>query len=66
MFIRRQTAASDSLTVTDMTVSLDHSIRVLEAERFHDGVVIRFADGTIIFYGRNFSMNIGAMTATGK
>jgi hypothetical protein len=52
-FVRRQTAASDSLTVTGMTVSLD-SIRVLEADRFHDGILIRFADGTSIFYGPKF------------
>jgi hypothetical protein len=36
-----------------MTVSPDH-IRVLEADRFHDGIVITFADGTIIFYGSDF------------
>jgi hypothetical protein len=36
-----------------MTVSPD-LIRVLEADRFHDGIVIRFADGTIIFYGSEF------------
>jgi hypothetical protein len=30
MFIRRQTAASDSLTVTGMTVSLHHPIRILD------------------------------------
>lgn len=29
-------------------------IRVLEADRFHDGAVIRFADGTMIFYGSQF------------
>jgi hypothetical protein len=29
-------------------------IRVLEADRFHDGIVIRFADGTMIFYGWRF------------
>ena len=29
-------------------------IRVLDADRFHDGVVIRFADGTMIFYGSQF------------
>jgi hypothetical protein len=36
-----------------MTVSPD-PIRVLEADRFHDGIVIRFADGTIIFYGSEY------------
>jgi hypothetical protein len=36
-----------------MTVSPD-PIRVLEADRFHDGIVITFADGTIIFYGSEF------------
>jgi hypothetical protein len=36
-----------------MTMS-GEPIRVLEADRFHDGVVIRFADGTIIFYGAEF------------
>jgi hypothetical protein len=30
------------------------SIRVLEADRFHDGIVIRFADGTMFFYGSEF------------
>ena len=29
-------------------------IRVLEADRFHDGIMIRFADGTMIFYGSRF------------
>jgi hypothetical protein len=52
-FVRRQTAASDSLTVTGMTVSLD-SIRVLEADRFHDGILIRFADGTTVLYTSEF------------
>jgi hypothetical protein len=53
-FIRRQTAASDSLTVTGMTVSLHHPIRVLEADRFHDGILIRFADGTTVLYTPEF------------
>jgi hypothetical protein len=52
-FIGRQTAASDSLTVTGMTVSLD-SIRVLEADRFHDGIRIRFANGTSVLYTPEF------------
>jgi hypothetical protein len=33
-----------------MTMS-GEPIRVLEADRFHDGILIRFADGTIVFYG---------------
>jgi hypothetical protein len=37
-----------------MTVSLDHPIRVLEADRFHDGILIRFADGTSVFYTPEF------------
>jgi hypothetical protein len=48
-----------------MTVCPD-PIRVLETDRFQHGVLIRFADGTIIFYGGNFSMSIEALTATGK
>jgi hypothetical protein len=36
-----------------MTVSPD-PIRVVETDRFHDGIVIRFADGTIIFYAPEF------------
>jgi hypothetical protein len=52
-FIRRQTADSDSLTMTGMTGFLD-SIRVLEADRFHDGILIRFADGTSVLYTSEF------------
>ena len=52
-FIRRQTGSSDSLTVTGMTVSLD-SIRILEADRFHDGILIRFANGTSVLYTPEF------------
>jgi hypothetical protein len=26
----------------------------LETDRFHDGILIRFADGTSIFYGPKF------------
>jgi hypothetical protein len=37
-----------------MTVSPDHPIRVLEADRFHDGILIRFADGTSVLYGSEF------------
>jgi hypothetical protein len=37
-----------------MTVSPDDPIRVLETDRFHNGIVIRFADGTIIFYTAEF------------
>jgi hypothetical protein len=36
-----------------MTVSLD-SIRVLEADRFHDGILIRFTDGTSVLYAPAF------------
>jgi hypothetical protein len=36
-----------------MTVSLD-SIRILEADRFHDGILIRFADGTSVLYTPEF------------
>jgi hypothetical protein len=36
-----------------MTVPLD-SIRVLQADRFHDGILIRFTDGTSIFYTPEF------------
>jgi hypothetical protein len=54
MFIGRQTGSSHSLTVTGMTVSLDHPIRVVEADRFHGGIIIRFADGTSIFYTPEF------------
>jgi hypothetical protein len=37
-----------------MTVSPDHPIRVLEADRFHDGILIRFADGTSVLYTPEF------------
>lgn len=33
---------------------LHDAIRVLEADRFRDGIVIRLADGTMIFYGSRF------------
>ena len=36
-----------------MTVSLD-SIRILAADRFHDGILIRFADGTSVLYTPEF------------
>jgi hypothetical protein len=36
-----------------MTVSPD-PIRVLETDRFHNGIVIRFVDGTIFFYSAEF------------
>jgi hypothetical protein len=36
-----------------MTVS-PNPIHIVEADRFHDGIVIRFADGTIIFYTSEF------------
>jgi hypothetical protein len=36
-----------------MTVSPD-PIRVFEMDRFHNGIVIRFSDGTIIFYTAEF------------
>ncbi len=37
-----------------MTASPDPPIRVLETDRFHNGIVIRFADGMIIFYTSEF------------
>jgi hypothetical protein len=36
-----------------MTICPD-PIRVLEADRFHDGILIRFADETSIFYTPEF------------
>jgi hypothetical protein len=36
-----------------MTVSLN-PIHIVEADRCHNGIVIRFADGTMIFYGSEF------------
>jgi hypothetical protein len=36
-----------------MTISHD-PIRILEVDRCHNGIVIRFADGTMIFYGSEF------------
>jgi hypothetical protein len=36
-----------------MTVSPD-PIRVLEADRFHEGILIRFTDGTIVLYTPEF------------
>ena len=36
-----------------MTVSLD-SIRILAADRFHDGILIRFANGTSVLYTPEF------------
>jgi hypothetical protein len=29
-------------------------IHIVEADRCHDGIVIRFADGTMFFYGSEF------------
>jgi hypothetical protein len=37
-----------------MTVSLDHPIRILAADRFHDGILIRFTDGTSVLYTPEF------------
>jgi hypothetical protein len=54
VFISRQTGFSDSLTVPGMTDSLDHPTHIVEADRCHDGIVIRFADGTMFFYGSEF------------
>jgi hypothetical protein len=36
-----------------MTVS-PNPIHIVEADRCHNGIVIRFADGTMFFYGSEF------------
>jgi hypothetical protein len=53
VFIRQQRVLRNSLRVTDMTTSHD-PFRVLEVDRCHNGIVIRFADGTMFFYGSEF------------
>jgi hypothetical protein len=53
VFIRQQRVLRNSLRVTGMTTSHD-PIRVLEVDRCHNGIVIRFADGTMFFYGLEF------------
>jgi hypothetical protein len=53
VFVRRQRILRNFLRVTGMTISHD-PIRILEVDRCHNGIVIRFADGTVIFYGSEF------------
>jgi hypothetical protein len=52
-FIRRQTGFLRFSRVTNMAVT-PHPIHIVDADRCHEGILIRFADGTMFFYGSDF------------